>query len=51
MIKNITVEVPYTLLLYVDSFINGNSIKNRFDAFRKVIGEHKMITERMEGKK
>lgn len=49
MIKNEVVEVPYTLLLYVDSFINGNSIKNRKDAMRKVIAEHKMISDKMDG--
>ena len=51
MIRNEVVEVPITLLLYVDSFINGNNIKSRHDALRKVIAEHKMVTERMEGKK
>jgi len=51
MIKNEVVEVPVTLLLYVDSFINGKSIKSRTDAMREIIAEHKIIRDRMDGLK
>ncbi len=51
MIRKEVIEVPVTLLLYVDSFIDGQRIRDRYDAIRKIIAEHKMRTEMLEGKK
>lgn len=51
MIKNEVVEVPCTLLLYVDSFIDGSRVKDRHDAIRKIIAEHKLRMDKLDGLK